>query len=242
MTQLRAVWRLAYLAFYTIWIVAGIMLVSAIKGYNPQYSMKRRRKWARHLLPAIGIDLTIEGTPPEKPCLIMCNHRSYIDPMLILHDVLAYPVSKAEVANWPVLGYGAKVTGILYLKRESVSSRRKTLGAITNTIQQERIPVILYPEGTTFDTDLTGDFKRGGFQLAATEGIDIVPAVLEYGSKEDYWVGDSAFVPHFLKRFSEKRITARLRYGSPISSNDPAILMSETKRWMDQVLVSWKTA
>ena len=212
------------------------MIVSAIRGYRPQYSMHRRRVWARHLLPAIGVQVTIEGTPPTHPCLIMCNHRSYLDPMLILHDVLAYPVSKAEIASWPILGYGAKVTGILYLKRESISSRRKTLGAITHTIKNEQISVIIYPEGTTYDTPTSGDFKRGGFQLAANEGIEIVPSVLEYGSVEDYWIGDTSFVGHFLARFSEKKITAVLRYGSPMKNSDPHVLMHDVKMWMDTQL------
>lgn len=240
MRKIRAIFRLAYLAIYTIWIVGSIMLVSYIKGYNPDYSMRRRRVWARHLLKAIGIELTIEGTPPTHPCLILSNHRAYLDPILILHDVLAYPVSKAEVENWPVLGYGAKVTGILYLKRESMTSRKNTLNAIADTIKKEGIPVILFPEGTTYGTPTTGDFKRGTFQLAASEGLSIVPVAMEYGSVADYWIGKETFVSHFLRRFQERRIYVRLRYGSSIQGSDAVELLQQTRSWIDAQLIDFK--
>lgn len=239
MKQVRAVWRLFFLAVYTIYVVGKILIVSAIRGYSPKYSMTERRKWARRLLRNIGVKIVRDGTLPTQPCILMCNHRSYMDPVITLTDVLAYPVSKAEVANWPVLGYGAKVTGILYLKRESVASRKKTLAAIAETVKGGW-PVILYPEGTTYDSPTTGDLKRGGFQLAANEGLTIVPVALDYGYTADYWVGDATFVPHFLSRFAEKNIYVRIRYGNPITGNDQAALMAQTKQWIDAQLIEFQ--
>ncbi len=240
MGKIRAIRRLLYLALYTIWIVGSILAVTAVRGYRPRFSMLRRRRWARHLLPAIGVEVTIEGAPPTLPCLILCNHRSYLDPMMILHDTHCYPVSKAEIASWPVLGYGAKVTGILFVERESMSSRRKTLGAIATTIKNEGIPVLLYPEGTTHSTPQTGPFMRGGFQLAAKEALPIVPVAVDYGSPMDYWLGETPFVQHFLSCFSQKKVYARLRYGQPIQSNDPQFLMDAVKTWMDGALMDMR--
>jgi 1-acyl-sn-glycerol-3-phosphate acyltransferase len=239
MKQVRALRRLVYLGLYTTYVVGKIMIVSAVRGYSPQYSLPERRKWAKHLLWGIGVKIVQDGNLPAAPCLLMCNHRSYLDPVVIMADVLAYPVSKAEVASWPVLGYGARVTGILYLKRESVSSRKKTLAAIGETIRAGW-PVIIFPEGTTYDADTTGPLKRGGFQLAANENLPIVPVALEYGEKADAWVGNATFVPHFLSRFGEKRIYARIRYGEPLSGNDPVEMMVAVRGWMDEQLVEFQ--
>jgi lyso-ornithine lipid O-acyltransferase len=233
MGKIRAVCRLLYLVLFTIWIVLGIVVVNFVLGPRPRFSMLHRRRWARHALWAIGVDVTIEGEPPTQPCLLLCNHRSYLDPLMVLHDVFCYPVSKAEIGKWPVLGYGARMSGILYVQRESISSRRQTLDGIVSVIKEKGAPVLLFPEGTTHDTATTGPFKRGAFQLAAAEGIPVVPAVLEYGSPKDYWVGNSPFVAHFLKRFSEKRVYAKLRYGHPLQSDDTQALMGAVKDWMD---------
>jgi 1-acyl-sn-glycerol-3-phosphate acyltransferase len=46
------------------------------------------------------------------------------------------PGIKAEVANWPIVGYGAKVTGVLFLKRESAESRKRTLNGIAEKLQE----------------------------------------------------------------------------------------------------------
>jgi lyso-ornithine lipid O-acyltransferase len=239
MKHVRALWRLIYLALYTTYVVAKILLVSFFRGYSPAYSLTERRKWARHLLKAIGVRIKQDGPIPDQPCILMCNHRSYLDPVIMLHDVLAYPVSKAEVANWPVLGYGAKVTGILYLKRESVASRKKTLAAIADIVRAGWA-VILFPEGTTHGTPTTGPLKRGGFQLAANEQLPIVPVALEFGTPDDYWIGDATFVPHFLKRFADRRVFVRIRYGNPVAGDDSAALLTQTRIWMDEQLVAFQ--
>lgn len=237
MKTLRAIFRLLLFAAYTSLRISQIVLCSLVYGVDIRRSMRIRRSWARWLLPRIGIQMQVEGMPPEFPCLLMCNHRSYLDPAVLVHDVLAYPVSKAEVAGWPVIGYGAKVTGVLFLKRESIASRKTTLSGIAQKVK-EGFPVILFPEGTTHALAYTTAFREGGFKLAASEGIPIVPAAIEYGSKEDYWVGDDTFLPHFLRRFGEKKIEVYVRYGSAIRDDDPKLLLKKSKSWIDAELAA----
>lgn len=241
MKPLRAFFRLLYFALYTAARITQIISVSLIRGYRPTYSLNVRRSWARHLLPAIGVRLQVEGQAPDFPCILMGNHRSYLDPIVLLHDVLGFPVSKAEVSGWPIVGYGAKVTGVLFLQRESVASRRKTLDGIADKVQ-EGWPVILFPEGTTHASELTGDFRRGGFQLASKFGLTVVPVAIEYSTPEDYWVGDATFLPHFFQRFGEREMRVRIRYGNPISGTDANELMTRTKTWVDAQLADFHAA
>jgi lyso-ornithine lipid O-acyltransferase len=237
MKKIRATLRLLYFAVYTSLRISQILIVSLVRGYRPDYSMRVRRSWARHVLPAVGVRLRLEGPIPAQPCIVMCNHRSYLDPIVLLHEVLAFPVSKAEVAGWPIVGYGAKVTGILFLQRESVASRRKTLDGIAAKVT-EGYPVMLFPEGTTCLSELTSDFKRGGFQLAAVNDLTIVPAAIAYGSPLDYWANES-FLGHFFKRFGEPRMDIRVRFGTPMRGTDAQQLMTDTRTWIDAQLRSF---
>jgi len=236
MKKLRAFWRLLYFAFYTSFKVGQIILSSLIFGNDMQRSMRIRQRWAQHLLSAIGVRVEMSGTPPDFPCILMSNHRSYLDPAVIAHDSLIYGVSKAEVAKWPIIGFGIKVSGVLFLKRESVESRKRTLKGIGEKLQ-EGFPVLLFPEGTTQSAPGTASFRLGGFKLAAEEGFPIVPVAIDYASIADHWTGNDTFLPHFLRRFSEREIPVQIHYGEAIWSDDPQVLLNDAKIWIDAELL-----
>ncbi|MFN0212821.1 MAG: lysophospholipid acyltransferase family protein [Saprospiraceae bacterium] len=239
MKKLRAFCRLLYFAFYSTFIVSQIILSSLFFGADIRRSMRIRQRWAQQLLHVLGIRIRKIGTAPDFPCIIMSNHRSYLDPIVILHDCNVYAVSKAEVAKWPIIGYGAKVGGVLFLKRENIESRKLTLQEIAEKLK-EGFPVLLFPEGTTHSEPVTATFKPGGFKLAAKEQVPIVPVAIDFASTADHWIGKDTFLPHFMRRFGEKTIPVQLRYGEPIWGDDPQILLQTAKSWIDSELVEIK--
>lgn len=236
MKTLRAIYRLLFFAFYTIFKSNQMVLANLFLGADMRRTLHIRRTWARHLLPHLGIKMHVEGTPPDFPCILAANHRSYLDPALLAHDIVGYGVAKAEVANWPVIGWGARVAGVIFLKRESQHSRKRALSGIAAKIR-EGFPVILFVEGTTHTNPATIEFKPGGFKLAANEGFAIVPAAIEYRSPEEYWVGADTFLPHLFKRFGIKERGAYVRYGPAIKGDNWEDLMRQTKSWIDAELL-----
>lgn len=235
MKKIRALFRLLLFAGYTLLRIVQILGQSLALGADDRRSMRVRRSWARWLLPRLGVEVHSEGTPPDYPCILMANHRSYLDPVVLICEVPGCPVSKAEVSGWPIIGYGAKLTGVLFLKRESASSRKATLGGIAEKVR-EGYPVILFPEGTTHARPATIELRRGGFQLAAQGGFPIVPAAIEYASPADYWIDDDTFLAHFFRRFGERRMRVWVRYGPPLQGDDAQILRQKTKDWIDNQL------
>ena len=233
---IRLVFRFLFFVGYTSLIVAEIWLRNRLWGPDIRRSMQIRRRWARNLLPGIGIDLKIEGRIPDYPCLVVCNHRSYLDPILMLRDLDGYPVAKAELAKWPIIGKGAKMAGILYLQRESAGSRTGILRQILEKIERG-FPVIIFPEGTTSALPGTLPFKIGGFKLAAQANIPVVPVALIFADERDYWVGKASFLSHAKKRFGDHKTKIKLCYGSPIRSEDPKVLQARSKDWIESVLM-----
>ena len=212
---------------------------SLVRGIDMRHALAVRRRWANFLLPRLGIRTEWSGEAPNFPCILMGNHRSYLDPALILLHVEAFPVSKAEVENWPIIGSGAKLSGIVFLKRESQTSRKITLQAIVEKIR-EGYPVILFPEGTTHAMPTTGEFKPGSFNLAAKENIPIVPVAITYDTTKAYWVGKDTFLPHFLRFFGRKSNNVTLRYGPVLQGTDAKALLQATKAWIDGALMSYE--
>lgn len=236
MKKLRALFRLLLFAGYTLLRIVQILTQSLVLGVDQRRSMRVRRSWARWLLPRLGVKIETAGDPPDFPCILMANHRSYLDPIVLICDVPGFPVSKAEVAGWPIIGYGAKLTGVLFLRRESARSRKATLGGIAEKVR-EGFPVILFPEGTTHARPATLELRRGGFQLAVQGGFPIVPAAIEYTTPKDYWIDDDTFLAHFFRRFGERRMRVSVRYGPPLHGDDAQILREKTKEWIDNQLL-----
>ena len=220
---------------FTTAIVAEIWIRNKIQGVDMRRSMRIRRRWARKLMTGVGIQLEQKGVIPDYPCLIISNHRSYLDPILMLVHVDAFPVAKAELAKWPVIGKGAKLAGILYLKRENVKSRAGTLQGILETIEAG-YQIIIFPEGTTSALSGTLPFKRGVFQLASKMNIPIVPVAISFLQKEDFWVGKESFLSHAGRRFREKSIKVTVHYGSSLQGGSTESLLENTKTWIDETL------
>jgi 1-acyl-sn-glycerol-3-phosphate acyltransferase len=234
--NLRIAWRLLFFIFYTTVIVAEIWLRKNLFDADTRSAMRVRRRWARNLLRGVGIRGENEGIAPDFPCIIVSNHRSYLDPILMLRDVDAFPVAKAELADWPIIGKGAALAGILYLRREHAGSRVSTMRLMEEKIK-DGYQIIIFPEGTTSGLPGTLPFKKGVFQLAAKSGIPIVPVALIFSGKKDYWIGKETFMSHAGRRFREKTIEVKVCYGPTLKSGDAEELLVQSKNWIETRLL-----
>lgn len=236
MKKIRGWYRFFFFIAYSSCRIAQILILGIFLGFDVDRAMRIRRRWVIRMLPAMGMRIHVEGVAPDYPCIVMGNHRTYLDPAVLTCDMVCYAVSKAEVANWPFIGLGTKISGVIFLKRESKESRKIVLDDIVEKVK-EGYPVILFPEGTTHAHPTTIDFRRGAFQIAAQHGLTVAPVAIDYGSTEDYWIGKDTFLPHFVRRFGEKNMYVYVRYGPPMQHSDPQILMEEARQWIDNQLV-----
>ncbi|MBL7776082.1 MAG: 1-acyl-sn-glycerol-3-phosphate acyltransferase [Saprospiraceae bacterium] len=199
--------------------------------------MAVRRRWANRVLSGVGVRVRVQGEPPAMPCLLLANHRSYLDPIIILQHVDAFPVAKAELADWPLLGKGAEWAGILYVQRHRNESRVSTIKAIADTIQHRGISIILFPEGTTSDLPGMLPFKKGALRTAARWNLPVAPVALNYSKPAHFWVGEIGFLKHAWQVFQEKSIPAELCYGPVFQSSDSVELERQVRQWIESRLL-----
>lgn len=233
---LRSIFRLLFFVAYALLMIGHILIAAAFRGPSMARGIRLRQKWTRWFLPRVGLRMHVQGAVPEGPGMILCNHRSYLDPAVLACDTFFLPVAKAEVAGWPLIGYAVKLSGILFVKREKSESRKQVLAEIGRKIA-EGYPVLVYPEGTTHAEPATIAFRPGVFNLAADTGTPIFPAVIEYRDPADYWIGDDGFLSHFMRRFGQKEIHVYVHYGPALRGKDAGLLMDEVKNWMDLELI-----
>ena len=242
MKKIRATVRGILTIFYTVFHMLPGMTGSLLGLNFLPTALRWRRLWAKRCLHMLGVRVHRSGELPEGgPFIFIGNHRSYLDPIAVLKEVEALPVAKAEVGAWPLIGYAAKVTGILYVKRESKRSRADTLGAMEKYLKQG-YSVLVYPEGTTHTDAKSMPLKRGAFTLAARTGFPVVPMAIEYLDLRDAWIGDDTFIPHFMRCFGKKRTHIYLRYGQPVSGDDPGQLVRTCQEWINQQIAEMRRA
>lgn len=173
---------------------------------------------ARAHLKIFGGSVRVSGEIP-KSGLLVANHLSYLDIVVISSVAPAVFVSKAEVKSWPVFGRLAKLGGTIFIQRD----RRLQVGAVNREIEAALdggALAVVFPEGTSSDGATVLPFRASLLEPALRGGYAIAIACLGYElddgeAKQEvcYW-GDHAFFPHLLNLLGKKSIRATLRFGT----------------------------
>ena len=180
-------------------------------------------RFGKHMSALFGIHVTTTGKSPdvrvgckdERGCgrVFVVNHRSSLDIMLMLAHLEGKLVSRADLANWPIVGPLARKSGILFVDRED---RRSAANVVKEMIQkiEAGIGVIIFPEGTTFAGDEVRPFKPGAFAVARRTGCELVPVGIAYGGGAIEY-GDETFVEHMRRVAGSSKTHVGLAVGTP---------------------------
>jgi len=187
----------------------------------------------------LGIRTIVYGELPQIQGLIVANHRSYFDPIVIVGHIHAFPVGKKEVASWPLIGYLCKISGVIFVERECQESRQRTCDMIKK-ILNEGSSIINFPEGTTDILPTTLPFNYGSFKTATQIKTAIIPVAIDYKVKSDAFVNDDTFIPHFLKCFGKLTTEIKITYFPPIYSDDAEFLLNTSKEIIDKELIRFR--
>ena len=236
MPKLRPWLKLTTVFIVLCWYLGRLLLINSIKGKDVERGFRFRRKFCRKAISILNIKYQHINAYTGGVCLYVSNHRSMLDPLIQLGYMDVFIVSKAEVGSYPVLGRGAKETGIILVHRHDQTSRRYALEAIEEKLR-EGFPVLIYPEATTYGGDLTGDFKRGAIESARRLNIPVVPVMIEYPDKKYYWV-DDPLLAYFKNIFSSPGIhNVKGKVGNVIKSNSPESIVEETRAAIDRMIL-----
>ncbi len=239
---LLAIGRLFLFIMVAVFFFCLLLVISVFyksKEKKLERGILLRRFAIRILHPILGSKITVYGKEPIDTGLIVSNHRSYFDAMVILKNLLASPVGKKEVESWPLIGSVTKTTGVIFVNREEKSSRTQTLKEV-RVVLENGFSIFIAPEGTTHINPTTIDFRPGTFVLAAELGIPVMPVAIDYKNMDDAWIGNDTFIPHFLKCFSKWRTEIKVSYLESIVSDNVDELISLSKNQIDQELLRFR--
>lgn len=213
--------------FFLLWSYLIELIVDLVKGGRERQALQR--KYIGYTIKLLGIKIKVHGEmPPEnKVGVYMSNHRTYLDPIVILNFVSAAAVSKAEVKYWPLIGWCISLGNHIWVERASPFSRKSTKASIVHRVKQKE-SVLLFPEGTTHLFKRPIGFKRGIFKECALNQMYIFPISVEYQVETDAWISNDNFVRHFLQCFSKKETHVGVFFHKPIKSFNETYLYDYT--------------
>ncbi|TCH98614.1 1-acyl-sn-glycerol-3-phosphate acyltransferase [Roseococcus sp. SYP-B2431] len=150
-------------------VVVFTLLCIPVQGVLLQFSGPAKNHFARFyfhtLCWLIGLKLRVIGRPPAGPrTLYVSNHTSWLDILVLGATVDARFVSKSEVADWPLIGWVAKLGRSVFVSRSR--GRTGTEAQELRARLDEGESLILFPEGTTSDGARVLPFRSSFFSVA----------------------------------------------------------------------------
>lgn len=163
-----------------------------------------------------GIRPRVSGPVPRGPVILVSNHVGYIDALILAGIVPALPISKIEVASWPLIGKVARRYGVTFVDRADPMSGARALLRARRALDLG-LSVLNFPEGTTTRGESVLPFRRGVFGLARRMEVPVVPVALRLDDPDMSWVGDDPFVPHYLESLRRNEIGLQVTFGCPMT-------------------------
>lgn len=112
---------------------------------------------------------------PRRPFVVVSNHESFADILLISHLPWEMKwLSKAELFRIPILGWTMWLVGDIPVKRGFGPSALEAMERCRRSLDN-RVSVMIFPEGTRSRTSELLPFKDGAFRLAIEAGVPILP-------------------------------------------------------------------
>ena len=172
----------------------------------------------RHLLRALGIRVVARGSATPG-AVIVANHLSYLDIMVLSSLTPVVFVAKREVRGWPVFGWFAAKAGTRFINREKRGDVSR-IGEELGPVMADGLGVVLFLEGTTSDGREVLPFRASLLAPAVAAGWKLAPAGLTYAVPEGHsverevcWWGDMSLSPHLANLAGLPWVEARVAWG-----------------------------
>ena len=179
MTTLRALRRALLLIVH---VLLGLLLTPLVGRRIPSGAWRTHPEvaswWHNRLCDILGVELTVSGPRPRGPALLVSNHVSWLDIVVLGGLTPTVFLSKHEVRHWPLLGWLAARAGTLFIRRGD-GEAGDVKDQIAARLRGDTL-LTLFPEGTTTDGLGVRHFFSRLFAAAIESDARVLPVALRY--------------------------------------------------------------
>lgn len=222
--NVRGAGRLAALLAVIAWSAAAYALCR-----RNRRDAAAKARWlqgtCRRALRVLAVETESRGAPAHG-AVIVANHLSYLDILVIAALTPVVFVAKKEVRSWPLFGWFAAKAGTRFIDRGKRGDVAR-IGEELRPVMAAGLTIVLFLEGTTTDGRDVLPFKASLLEPAVRNGWAVVPAGLVYEvpagrsvESEVCWWGDMTLAPHLWNFTTLPWVRARVTWGAafPVES------------------------
>ena len=219
MRTLRALWKI----LRGLWhLLAGLWTIYI---RFPRLSLEQRemqvQAWSLKFLALWGIHLQVIGQPVlAGPALIVANHISWLDILVIHAARYCRFVSKSDIRDWPLVGALATGSGTLYIERASRKDALRMVRDMADAMKDGDV-LAVFPEGTTSDGRELLPFHANLIQSAIAADAPVQPMSLKFIDARTgeltlapCYIGDDTLVASVWRTLTAPPITAVVSFGA----------------------------
>lgn len=222
--HLRAAARLAAISALTA--VLWLAWLAAPRSLRWRYRLMRA--WAHGIARIARLEIEVSGEPPRRPFLLVTNHLSYVDIVVLSSVVECSYVSRGDVRDWPVVGLLCRSMGVIFVDR----TRRADVHRVSNEMRarlERGEGVVFFPEGTSTAGASVLPFRPSLFDAAVQAGAPVYYGAIGYETDAGEtpahmaicWWGDMTFGSHFYALLGLPSARSTVRFGpGPIAGED----------------------
>lgn len=229
----------AFLLVLTLLVCLSLFLPTEPLARNKnRYARNWRRFYCKIALWILGCTVTRNYTSKKLPAhyLLVSNHQSFSDPLVALAYLDGMPVAKAEIRKYPIIGYAALKTGIIYVQRDEKSSRKNARNAVAQALKEGR-SVLVYPEGTISPSRKhLHPFRSGVFYAATQQNTPIISVALLYHKDRSYWKSDRGLLKQFFIQFGTWKQKVTLSVSDPLLAEEGKSAAIKSQSWIQEQL------
>ncbi|MCJ8312775.1 MAG: 1-acyl-sn-glycerol-3-phosphate acyltransferase [Pseudomonadales bacterium] len=214
-------WRIAYKSFLVVWlliigfiIVLSTTLLRVIHVIQSKHIQMIVKIWYQIFLWCIDLKVFVKQNNQganninNKGAVVVANHVSWIDIIVLGSVIPTHFLSKAEVRKWPLIGWMAHQVGTLFIQRGGggdVELLKKQMLHYVNTQQN----ILFFPEGKTGKGDKLMAFRPRLFSIAVDSGANIQPMSIKYGNQK----AAHEVIPYQLKQNTFNNLLTVMAFG-----------------------------
>jgi lyso-ornithine lipid O-acyltransferase len=195
-----------------------LWLIACLPAHGTSLLLFRRSRWPRRFLGGAawicGARVRVEGALPRPRSLLLANHLSWLD-ILVLGGATGCAFVSKDNLGHPVIHWLADQNKTLYIRRDRRKAAKAQAELLARALQAGQ-PITVFPEGTVGPGDALLPFRSTLLQVAveASGEVEVRPVALDYGAaaREISWHGESGVdnVLRLLGRAGTIPVTVRL--------------------------------
>lgn len=205
-------------------LLKGLLLIGCVFPHlRPSERDVIIESWCREVLDVLSVRVNLRGeTPPGKvsSVLFVANHVSWMDILVMNACRRVRFVAKAEVRQWPLVGWMAIRTGTIFFKRTSPHELGRVTKSI-NTFLRRGDCIALFSDGTRTDSASVHAFHSGLLESAIAAEALIWPVGIRYSRLDGSLGTDTPVVSSQSLFASIRNILAQPATRAQVSYTDP---------------------